>query len=259
MAKSPDRWVTRITDTAPNRIAVRGKRIDTLMGALDFGSVMYFSQTGRVPEPEVARLLEAVLVSGIDQGPEPPSAMTARLITTTGGGLNAALAAGILAQNEHHKGNIERIMRLLKKGVGDAEWMGLGFAESSELLVRDLETKDIWVAGFGHPIHDDDPRVRRLFDLATEAGKCGKYVEFAQAMSTSLSSIYGEKFKVNLDGAVAAVLLELGVPEVYGNVWTIAARLPGLGLHAIEEAETQKRMRTILPDTSVYAGPATEN
>jgi citrate synthase len=66
-----------ITRIEPNKVAVRGYDIAELMGRVSFGAAVYLILTGELPSPAVARLMDAILVSSIDHGATPPSALRA--------------------------------------------------------------------------------------------------------------------------------------------------------------------------------------
>ena len=107
-------WNSAVTRIEPNRVAVRGYDIAELMGRVSFGAAAYLILTGELPKPEVARLMDAILVSSIDHGATPPSALAARTTASTGASLSAAVAAGIMSINRHHGGAIEDCARQLK-------------------------------------------------------------------------------------------------------------------------------------------------
>src|SRR5947199_5157737 len=100
-------WNTAITRVEPNKVAVRGYNIAELIGRVSFGAAVYLILTGELPSPAVARLMDAILVSSIDHGATPPSALAARTVASTGATLSAAVAAGIMSINRHHGGAIE--------------------------------------------------------------------------------------------------------------------------------------------------------
>ncbi len=104
---NPDPWKSAITQIEPNHVRVRGYDIDRLMGETSFGAAVYLVLRGELPDEKTARLMEAILVSSIDHGATPPSALAARTIASTGGSLGASVAAGILAINRYHGGAIE--------------------------------------------------------------------------------------------------------------------------------------------------------
>src|SRR5213079_2761600 len=107
-------WNTGITRVEPNRVAVRGYNIAELMGRVSFGAAVYLIVTGELPSQAVARLMDAILVSSIDHGATPPSALAARTVASTGATLSASVAAGIMSINRHHGGAIEDCARQLK-------------------------------------------------------------------------------------------------------------------------------------------------
>jgi citryl-CoA lyase len=67
----------------------------------------------------------------------------------------------------------------------------------------------------------------------------------------------GKALPLNVDGAMAAVALDLGVPWETTNALFALSRLPGLAAHYFEEIRTQRPMRTVDPEGSVYDGPPT--
>src|SRR5881227_1747896 len=77
-------WNTSITRIEPDKVAVRGYNIAELMGQVSFGSAVYLILTRELPSPAVARLMDAILVSSIDHGATPPSALAARTVASTG-------------------------------------------------------------------------------------------------------------------------------------------------------------------------------
>src|SRR5207253_1192727 len=107
-------WNTAVTRIEPNRVAVRGYDIAELMGRVSFGAAVYLILTGELPAEPIARLMDAILVSSIDHGATPPSALAARTVASTGASLSAAVAAGVMSINRHHGGAIEDCARQLK-------------------------------------------------------------------------------------------------------------------------------------------------
>ena len=85
-------WQTDLTGISPNRILVRGYRIDDLMGRVNFGEGIYLLLTGELPSPSVGRLMDAMLVSFIDHGATPPSTLASRNVATTGASIRGAVA-----------------------------------------------------------------------------------------------------------------------------------------------------------------------
>ncbi len=98
-----------LTYIEPNRILVRGYRLDELMGRVNFGEAMYLLLTGELPTPSIGRLVDAMLVSFIDHGATPPSTLAARNAATTGASLRGSVAAGVLGFGPHYGGDVARL------------------------------------------------------------------------------------------------------------------------------------------------------
>ena len=61
---------------------------------------------------------------------------------------------------------------------------------------------------------------------------------------------------INVDGAIGAILADLGMnPAAFNGIFMIA-RTPGLVAHVIEEQTREKPMRRIDPVKHGYDGPA---
>src|SRR5216110_2949104 len=124
-------WNTAITRVEPNKVVVRGYDIAELMGHASFGAAVYLILTSELPSPAVARLMDAILVSSIDHGATPPSALSARTVASTGATLSAAVAAGVLSINQHHGGAIEDCARQLKAIADRAARESISMDESA--------------------------------------------------------------------------------------------------------------------------------
>jgi len=110
-------------------------------------------------------------------------------------------------------------------------------------------------AGLGHRLHTADPRAARLFALADEVGVAGQGVGSARAVAQALAAQSGRALPVNVDGAIAAILLDLGIAPGLANAFFIMARVPGLVAQAYEEQARERPMRAIDPSGAVYDGP----
>jgi citrate synthase len=108
--------------------------------------------------------------------------------------------------------------------------------------------------GFGHRYHTKDPRTARLFELAREAGVDGAHMKAARAVEKSFADAK-KPLPINVDGAIGAILADLGMnPAAFNGVFMIA-RTPGLVAHVIEEQTREKPMRRIDPVNHGYDGP----
>jgi citrate synthase len=248
-------WTTAITSVQPNEIRLRGYRLDELMGHVTFGQAVYLALKGEMPSPQVGRLMDAMLVSSIDHGATPPSVLAARTAASTGATLSASIAAGVLSINRYHGGAIEGCMQLLLEAVGRLDEASSP-KELASVMLAELKTQKKRAPGFGHRIHTDDPRTKRLLSLADEEGVSGNGVMMARAFEEALEESLGRRLPLNVDGALAALLVDLGFPPELGNAFFIATRVVGLAAHAHEEMTQQRPMRRIHPADHEYDGPA---
>jgi citrate synthase len=249
-------WKTALTSVAPNQVRVRGYDIAELMGRCSFGQVVYLLLRGEMPDEKVGRLMDAILVSSIDHGASPPSALAARTVASTGATLSGAVGAGILAINKSHGGAVEDCARALTTVVRSAEAEGSSLVVAAEKVLADYKARKVRVAGFGHRMHKADPRTARLFELAEEAGVSGRYIEAARAVEAALEKQQGKKLPINVDGAIGAVLSELGFEPQIMNGFFMISRAAGLVAHVGEEWSREKPMRKINPTGYEYDGPA---
>lgn len=256
MADDSAKWMTAVTDVRPNRIVARGYAIDELMGRITFSQAIYLILKGELPGPAAGRLLDAIFVSSIDHGASPPSVLTARTVASTGADLNDAVAAGVLAISRLHGGAIEEAQRTYLAIAARMEAKGLDEASAAAEVLDEMKARGRRASGFGHRLHTKDPRTGRLFDLAADLGLAGKHVAIARAVETALAAQLGKPLPINVDGAIAALLCDLGLPPEIGNAFFIMARVPGLVAHVHEEKTRMKPMRRIDPVNYGYDGPA---
>ncbi|PYL20105.1 MAG: citryl-CoA lyase [Verrucomicrobia bacterium] len=247
-------WHSGITRIEPNKVAVRGYDIAELMGRVSFGAAVYLILTGELPSPAVARLIDAIIVSSIDHGATPPSALSARTVASTGATLSASVAAGIMSINRHHGGAIEDCARQLKAIVDRAALDSVSLEEAATRTLRIMSEAGERMSGFGHRLHTKDPRTARLFELAREAGVDGVHMQSARAVEKAFVDAK-KSLPINVDGGIAAILADLGMnPATFNGIFMIA-RTPGLIAHVTEEQTREKPMRRIDPVNHGYDGP----
>jgi citrate synthase len=252
---SEESWKTAITKIEPNKVAVRGYPIDELMGRISFGEMVYLVLRGELPTPEIGKLMDAMLISSVDHGATPPSALAARTVASGGAPLTTAIAAGIMTINRHHGGAIEGCMKVLKELVAYKHEKGLDAETAAGEKMAEFRAKKLRVPGYGHRVHTDDPRTRQLFALAEDTGVAGEYIEMAHALRQAMKEALNRDLPMNVDGGIAAVLCELGFPPELGNGFFAISRTVGLTAQVYEEMTRERPMRRISPTAQEYDGP----
>jgi len=247
-----EKWYTSITDIEPNKVAPRGRPLNELMGNMSFGGVVYLLMTGHEPDDTVSRMVDAILVSSVDHGVTPPSCLAARNAASTGAPLNACIASGVLAINKFHGGAIEGCMEVLKRVINLASAENIGIDQAADRILQEEKAARRRVPGYGHRLHTNDPRTTRLLALAREYGLNGPGIDASFAMGKAIERAMGKPLPLNVDGAIAACLVDLGIEPALANAFFIIARVPGLVAHANEERSKQKPMRRIIQSDAEY-------
>ncbi|MCH2140506.1 MAG: citryl-CoA lyase [Phycisphaerales bacterium] len=253
-----EQWQTAITDIEPNSVRVRGYDIAELMGQVSFGQAVYLILRGELPDSSTGKLMEAIIVSSIDHGATPPSAMAARTLASTGASLSASVAAGLMSINAHHGGAITKCALQLGEISERSTRDHSTLEEAAVAQLAEWKAAGIRMSGFGHRIHKADPRTARLMELAKEAGAFGNHCHTAEAVEAALTAS-GKSLPINVDGAIGAILADLGFePEIMNGMFMIA-RTPGLVAHVREEQVRMRPMRKVVPGAHVYDGPNSRN
>ena len=200
---------TGISQAFADRIEIRGYDLIALARRCSFGDMVYLLLRGTLPPGDEGILLEAMLVVMAEHSINAPSTHTARTVANCGSPLQTAVAAGISAIGEHHGGAGEQCAELLQAGVSqaaepfDADAVAARIVEQAAAAGRRLP-------GFGHRMHDPDPRAVFLLERARELGLYGRHAAVAEAIVAALRSRTGKSLPLNVDGALAALACDMG-------------------------------------------------
>lgn len=248
-----DTWKTAITETQKNSIRISGYDIVELMTERGYIDTVFLLHRGRLPEAAEHRVLNAVLVAVADHGPGSPSVAAARVAASGNRAApEAAVAAGILAIGDAHAGAGHACMTLIETGLARVERGAMSVAEAARATVVDARERGIRLPGIGHRQHTVDPRTVALFALARETGVAADGIAFVEALGEAVSQLV-KPMPVNLDGALAAVLFDLGFPPLFAKLVFMIGRVAGLSAHVMEEYTRERPMRIHIPVS--YDGP----
>src|SRR5215470_19488260 len=106
-------WRTALSAIEPNKILIRGYRVQDLMEHCSFGDIIYLTFTGELPTGNEGRIVEMIVVSSTDHSFLAPSIDATRFVASGGVPLQAAVAAGVISLGDHHGGAIEQCAKLL--------------------------------------------------------------------------------------------------------------------------------------------------
>lgn len=230
---------TSITDIKDGKEIVRGHELTSLIAERTFSETIFLLLTGKLPSEQQKTMFDAMLTAVIDHGPATASAMNARISASASNPVHASLAAGLLGLGERHGVAVSAAMSYFYDTIDEVDL--------TELLKERKEEKR-YVPGFGHKVLEVDERSEALLEKAKETGVFGKHCEFALETERILGEISSKPLPLNVDGAIAALLCDMGFDSELGNAVFIIGRVPGLLAHIIEERANDEGIRRLTGD-----------
>ena len=248
------KWNSKITKVEPNHLVTKGYRQEDLIGNIPFSHIVYLILKGELPSKEHGKMMDAILSATIDHGVTPPSAIAARTVASGKVPLPTAVAAGILSIGDAHGGAIEKGAGYFQDKVKEFQASDQSLEKFAADLAKQAQESHSRILGFGHRIHTDDPRTKKLFLLADTLHLTGPHIELAKALEQALAAAYNRKLPINVDGAIAAIISDMGFDWRLGKAFFLLGRVAGLTAQVYEEQTTQKPMRRIFTTECEYKG-----
>ena len=197
-------------------------------------------------DPDHVKAIDAYWISAAEHGMN-ASTFTARVITSTGADVAAALSGAVGAlSGPLHGGAPSRVLKMLDavEAEGDADrWVKRALDAGERLM------------GFGHRVYRaEDPRARVLRRTSKEIGS--KRFEVAEALEqAALAELKARRpdrvLATNVEFWSAVVLDHAEVPaDMFTSMFT-CARVAGWSAHILE----QKREARLIRPTAKYVGP----
>jgi citrate synthase len=246
-------WKTGITKIEPNRITIRGYRQEQLIGTVPFSRTIFLLWQARLPTEAEGTMFDALLTACVDHGVTPPSCLATRIAASVRASLPTAVAAGIMSITDVHGGAIEECAKLLQQWVQKAKAENKPIEATAPALLSELALKNALMPGYGHRLHTQDPRTERLFALAQELGIAGDHTKLARAIEAEFAKT--KKLPINVDGAIGAIICDMGFDYRLGKAFFLMGRTAGLVAHAYEELTREKPMRPLTQGDVEYDGP----
>jgi len=240
-------WKTALSYSDEDQIWIRGQSMTSLMAKASFTEVVFLLHHGRSPSEEERRLLDAILIAVSDHGPGSPSAAASRLVASANRQApEAAVAAGVLAIGDMHAGAGLACMQMIEEGLEAAHRESIPVAEAARRTVVDAIQKKRRLPGLGHRVHKEDPRTPLLFGMARDSKLSGDGIDFMIAVESAARELI-KPLPINVDGALAAVLYDLGFPPLFAKFVFIIGRVAGLTAQVMEEYTRERPMRIKIP------------
>lgn len=218
-------------------ILVRGHDLcRELIGKISFTEYAWLLVTGELPSPAQRHILDASLVAIAEHGLVPSVQASRMTLAAAPEALQGAVAAGILGCGSVVLGSSEAAGRLFAEILRRAEKLQL--ADAVRGVVREYQAAGRAIPGFGHPLHKtNDPRAQGLLQLARELGYSARHIEIAETVERLLPELIAKALRINVSGAIPAVLLDAGYPLLALKGVPLLARTAGLIAHLLEEQE----------------------
>lgn len=255
---NPHSLKTAISRVEEDKIVTRGYNQRDLIEKIRYSDMVYLLLKGRLPSPKEGKIFNHVLVSFCDHGATPPSTQTARLVASSGSPMNSAVAGALLSFGHKHAGAIEKTMQLYQSRINSIYRTGDSGLDNKQIasLAIDIYNDfidDKKIPGFGHRYHKIDPRADKLMEIVIKEGFIGPHIKLALALE---DLIYQKKdIRLNVDGANAAILSDLGFTPDLGLGVFIIGRTPGIIAHIHEENMEEEEFRRFCDlDYIIYEG-----
>jgi citrate synthase len=216
-------------------IELRGRDlVDGMVGHMSFTEALFRHITDRDAGPAETAITDAVLIVLMEHGLTPSAIATRMVYASAPEALQAGVAAGLLAVGSQFVGTMELTAALLAEIVDDPA----GVEAAAGRIAQAHRAERRPMPGFGHHLHKpDDPRPPRLFAIAERHGVPGRHIAALKALGAAVDAAAGRHITINATGAVAAVLMEIGIAPEIMRGFAVISRSAGLVAHIAEEQQ----------------------
>lgn len=222
-------------------------------------NIFFKAVTGRKPSIDEAEVFRGIFAACADHTPAVPSSLAALTSYSGGVSLKTALAAGITAMGDTHAGAGEGAAYAFQIEVEN------GSPDTS------IEEKALWlvssyagkfggpkrrIPGYGHRyygLYGADPRAQALLSLAEGHRYGGKHIALAKAVERILQEEKAPGLCLNVDGAIGAIISEMGIPPSAGKALFIIPRSAGILGQLLEQSEAS--FFRLSNESIKYVGP----
>ncbi len=210
----------------------------------DHATNFLYMLKGKMPDPEVAKMLDIVLILHADHELN-ASTFAARVTAGTLASLYAAVTSAISAlSGPLHGGANEQVMRMLLK-IGEV-------SKTETYLEGALERKER-IMGFGHRVYKtEDPRATHLRKMSEELGQRtddSRWYEMSRLTEDYIKEHKG--LYANVDFYSASVYYMMGIPIDLDTPMFACSRITGWTSHILEQYENNRLIRP----RAEYVGP----
>jgi ATP citrate (pro-S)-lyase len=260
VGRTPALFASTVSGDVGDDINILGRDLLDFAENNSFAHIAVSMFLGRdINSPELEKFVDFVLKLLVDHGPYVSGAVNTMVAARAGKDLVSSLASGLLTIGPRFGGAINQAA---------VTWLdGVASGQTPAAVVEELAKKRHRIAGIGHRkyrVDLPDPRVSRLLEFTDEL-KVKPYTSFALGVEAETTRKKGTLI-LNVDGAVAAVLLDLlAVGEGYSedqlrsltrteffNALFVLSRSVGFMAHYFDQVRLDEGLFRLSPDQVAY-------
>jgi citrate synthase len=244
-----------ISRIEPGFMGVRGYDLLDLIQHASWTEVMFLTLMNRRPSAAEVKVLDAIMIAAVDGGFMSAMAVAARYAASGGATVTAGVAAGI-ATAGYHTAAPQRIGQMLLEMTGDKAGPDDVTEADVETVVRRYLDRGERIPGLGHPVHKTwDPRTEGIRAVAEEQKMAGAYLRVMDIVEQVTNRVTGKTLPLNVDGAMGALLLDMGFQGEEMLAINILASATGVATHVIEEIRDGVPLRIVREHELEYTLP----
>jgi len=203
----------------------------------------------RLVSKQEAEIIKRIIMLSADHGPCVSGALTTVIAACAGIGLSQAVAAGMIMIGPRFGGAVTDAGRWFK------------YAIDQKLTVEDflsyMKQNVGPVPGIGHRVKslkNPDKRVKELVGYVKSLGIKTPHLDFALEVE-KITAVKKDNLILNVDGTMAAVLVDIGFPVDSLNGFFILARTIGMIGHWTDQKRQGSRLIRLFDYLVNYASP----
>ena len=203
----------------------------------------------RLISKQESEIIKRIMMLSADHGPCVSGALGTIIAACAGIGLSQSVAAGLIMIGPRFGGAVTDAGRWFKHAIDNKMTVDdfLGYMK-----------KNVGpVPGIGHRVkslRNPDKRVKELVGYVKSLGIKTPHMDFALEVE-KITSVKKENLILNVDGTMAAVLVDLGFPVESLNGFFILSRTIGLIGHWVDQKRQESRLIRLFDYLVNYAAP----
>lgn len=222
---------------------------DLINKGYDIAHVVGLLWNKRLLTRQEAEIIKRIIMLSADHGPCVSGALTTIIAACAGIGMAQAVAAGLIMIGPRFGGAVTDAGKWFKYAVDNR----LTVEEFLDYMKSNVGP----VPGIGHrvkSIKNPDKRVKELVGYVKSLNIPTPCLDFALAVE-QVTTTKKDNLILNVDGAMAAILVDLGFPVESLNGFFILARTIGLVGHWIDQKQQNSRLIRLFDYLVSYAAP----